>query len=76
MAVVEHVEAAIGMNDSIGDEAACIRGQFYSAIGFGLSLEKAFNQGKAALMLEGNRRRFYAKVIYKGWVRGKGHNNS
>lgn len=54
MAVVEHVEAAIGMNNSIGDEAACIfAAQFYSAIGFGLSLEKAFNQGKAALMLEG-----------------------
>ncbi|MFC5602693.1 CHAT domain-containing protein [Sporosarcina koreensis] len=53
-AVVQHVESAIGMNDSIGDEAARVfSAQFYSAIGFGLTLEKAFNQAKSALMLEG-----------------------
>ncbi|SCJ97210.1 CHAT domain [uncultured Clostridium sp.] len=53
MAVVEHVEAAIGMNKSIGDKAASVfAAQFYSSIGFGLSLQKAFNQAKAALMLE------------------------
>ncbi len=52
-AVVEHVEAAIGMSDSIGDDAARIfSSQFYSAIGFGKSVETAFEQGKAALMLE------------------------
>lgn len=54
VAVVEHVEAAIGMNTSIGDNAACVfASQFYSAIGFGLSVQKAFEQGKAMLMLEG-----------------------
>ncbi|MGB4589669.1 MAG: CHAT domain-containing protein [Clostridiaceae bacterium] len=53
-AVVQHVEAAIGMNTSIGDVAARIfAAQFYSAIGFGQSLEKAFGQAKSALMLEG-----------------------
>lgn len=53
-AVVEHVEAAIGMNTSIGDDAARVfAAQFYSAIGFGLSVKKAFEQAKAALMLEG-----------------------
>jgi len=52
-AVIGHVEAAIGMTTSIGDKAARIfAAQFYSAIGFGLSLRKAFDQGKAALMLE------------------------
>jgi len=52
-AVVEHVEAAIGMNDSIGDDAARVfASQFYSAIGFGKSVQTAFEQGKAALMLE------------------------
>lgn len=52
--VVEHVESAIGMNTSIGDDAARVfAAQFYSAIGFGYSLEKSFNQAKAALMLEG-----------------------
>jgi hypothetical protein len=53
-AVVQHVPAAIGMNTSIGDAAAQVfSAQFYSAIGFGLSVQKAFAQAKAALMLEG-----------------------
>lgn len=53
-AVVEHVDAAIGMKTSIGDEAARIfASQFYSAIGFGFSLETAFAQAKALLMMEG-----------------------
>lgn len=53
-AVVEHVETTIGMNKSIGDEAALtFSSQFYSAIGFGHSVDKAFEQAKALLMLEG-----------------------
>lgn len=52
-AVVEHIPAAIGMSTTIGDEAARVfAAQFYSAIGFGLSARKAFDQAKAALMLE------------------------
>lgn len=53
-AVVQHVDAAIGMNTSIGNDAARVfAAQFYSSIGFGFSIQKAFNQAKAALMLEG-----------------------
>lgn len=53
-AVTHHVEAAIGMNTSIGDDAARIfSSQFYSAIGFGLSVKKAFEQAKALVMMEG-----------------------
>lgn len=52
--VVQYVDAAIGMNTSIGDDAALVfAAQFYSSIGFGKNLEVAFNQAKAALMLEG-----------------------
>lgn len=52
--IVHDIEAAIGMNTSIGDEAARVfAANFYSAIGFGLSLQKAFRQAKAALMVEG-----------------------
>jgi hypothetical protein len=52
--VIRHVEAAIGMKTSIGDEAARIfSSQFYSAVGFGLSIQKAFDQAKALLMMEG-----------------------
>lgn len=52
--VVNYVDAAIGMSTSIGDEAACVfASQLYSAIGFGLSLQTAFRQAIAQLMLEG-----------------------
>jgi len=52
-AVTEHVEAAIGMKTSIGDEAARIfSSQLYSSIGFGFSVKKAFEQAKALLMME------------------------
>lgn len=53
-AVTSRVEAAIGMNTSISDKAARVfSAQFYSAIGFGHSIQKAFDQAKALVMLEG-----------------------
>ena len=53
-AVVEKVEAAIGMNTEIGDEAAIVfAAQFYSSIGFGLNLQQSFDQAKSALLLKG-----------------------
>lgn len=51
--VVTYIDAAIGMNKSIGDDAARIfSSQLYSAIGFGKSVNEAFRQAKAALMME------------------------
>lgn len=53
-AVVDHIDSAIGMSTSIGDEAACVfAAQLYSSIGFGRSLQTSFKQAIAALMLEG-----------------------
>lgn len=53
-AVVKHIAVAIGMTVEIGDDAARVfAAQFYSAIGFGKSVKQAFQQAKAALMLEG-----------------------
>jgi hypothetical protein len=53
-AIREIVDCTIGMNDEIGDEAAIsFAASFYRAIGFGCSVGQAFEQGKAALMLEG-----------------------
>lgn len=47
------IPAAIGMNTSIGDDAARVfSAQLYSAIGFGKSIGEAFGQAKVALMLE------------------------
>lgn len=52
-AVTKHVEASIGMNTSISDEAAQIfSSQFYSAISFGHSVKRAFDQAIALLMME------------------------
>lgn len=50
--IVDNIEASIGMNNSIGDQAAItFASQLYSSIGFGLSLEKAFQQAIFALKL-------------------------
>lgn len=51
--VVKCVDVAVGMSKAIGDRAACVfAAQFYSALGFGCSVQRAFNQAKAALILE------------------------
>ncbi len=51
--MTQHVDAAVGMATSIGDEAARnFSAQFYSAIGFGLSLQQAYNQAVAFLSAE------------------------
>ncbi|MGE4268193.1 MAG: CHAT domain-containing protein, partial [Deferribacterales bacterium] len=52
-AVTQDIEVAIGMSSSIEDTAAIkFAAQFYSSIGFGLSVQKAFDQSVALLMLE------------------------
>ena len=52
--VVQYVDTAAGMSISIGDKVACVFAiQFYSAIGFGHSLQIAFRQAIAQLTLEG-----------------------
>lgn len=51
--ITEHVEAAIGMSDSIKDGAARdFSAQFYSGIGFGRSVQQAFDQARALLLAE------------------------
>jgi CHAT domain-containing protein len=48
------VDFTIGMKDSISDEAAAtFAASFYRAIGFGRSIQEAFDQAKAALLLAG-----------------------
>ncbi|MFA9459017.1 hypothetical protein ACERJO_20015, partial [Halalkalibacter sp. AB-rgal2] len=50
----EHIDCAIGMNEAVYDDAAReFAAQFYSAIGFGKSVQNAFEQGKLALILAG-----------------------
>jgi hypothetical protein len=53
-AVTQHIDVAIGMKDAIRDDAAKVfAAQFYAAMGFGRSIQQAFDQGVAALLLEG-----------------------
>lgn len=53
-AVATVVPCVIGMKETIGDRAARVfAAAFYSALGFGRSVEVAFKQGVAALKLEG-----------------------
>ena len=53
-AIIEIVDCAIGMSCTIGDKAAItFAASFYRAIGFGRSVQEAFDQGKTALELEG-----------------------
>lgn len=52
--IVEVIDCAVGMSKTIGDEAAIVfAGSFYRALGFGLSVQDAFEQGRTALLLEG-----------------------
>lgn len=53
-AIAEVIDCVIGMSTTIGDEAAIIfADSFYRAIGFGRSIQAAFDQGKTAILLEG-----------------------
>ena len=48
------IDCVIGMHQAIGDQAAIIfAASLYQAIGFGRSVQNAYDQGKAALLLEG-----------------------
>lgn len=50
--ILRHVDATIGMTDSISDAAAkAFAAQLYSSIGFGLDLQTSFNQARAAVAL-------------------------
>jgi len=53
-ALVQIIGCVIGMNESIGDEAARVfASSFYRALGFGRSIQEAFDQGITSLLLEG-----------------------
>jgi hypothetical protein len=53
-AIVEVIDCAIGMKQEIGDEASiAFAASFYRAVGYGHSVNDAFEQGKVSLMLHG-----------------------
>ncbi len=53
-AIIGSIDCVIGMKAGIRNKAATVfASSFYRAIGFGRSIQDAFDQGKAALLLEG-----------------------
>lgn len=53
-ALAENADAVVGMGASIGDSAAItFAASFYRALGFGRTVEEAYSQAVASLMLEG-----------------------
>jgi len=53
-AISTTIDCTIGMNKPIGDETAIVfAASFYRALGFGRSVQDAFELGKVALLLEG-----------------------
>jgi len=53
-ALITCIDCVIGMKDSIRDDTAAVfASSFYCAIGFGRSIQEAFDQGTTALLLEG-----------------------
>jgi hypothetical protein len=53
-ALVETIDCVIGMKEGIRDDAAiAFASSFYRAVGFGRSLQEAFDQGVTSLLLEG-----------------------
>jgi len=53
-AICDNIECAIGMRAAVPDRTAIVfAAAFYRAIGFGQSVQAAFDQAKVALLLEG-----------------------
>ncbi len=53
-AITGEIDFAVGMTRAIGDDAATFAASFYRAIGFGRTIKEAFDQGIAALLLDGS----------------------
>ena len=52
-AITQVIDCAVGMNRAVGDEAAIkFAAAFYRAIGFGRSIQTAFDLGLSALMMD------------------------
>lgn len=53
LALIQIIDCVIGMKESISDDAAiAFASSFYRAIGFGRSIQEAFEQGRTSLLLE------------------------
>jgi hypothetical protein len=67
--IIEVIDCAVGMKRAIGDAAAIVfAASFYRALGFGRSVKEAFDQGVAALLLQGIRETDTPELLTKAGV--------
>lgn len=67
--IAEIIDCVIGMNATIADQAAIVfAASFYRAIGFGRSVQEAFEQGKVALLFEGKHGEGIPELLYRQGV--------
>jgi hypothetical protein len=68
-AISKRIDCTIGMRKSISDDAAILfSASFYRAIGFGKSVQNAFDQGCTSLALEGTREEKTPELIARARV--------
>lgn len=71
-AITSVIDCAIGMNVAIGDQAAIrFAASFYRALGFGRSVQDAFDQGVTSLMLEGIAEEHTPELMVREGVRAE-----
>jgi hypothetical protein len=72
LALAETIDVVIGMRESVHDDAAtAFAASFYRAIGFGRSLQEAFEQGITSLLLEGIPEEDIPELVIKKGVNAK-----
>jgi hypothetical protein len=68
-ALKEEIDSIIGMNESIGDEAAILfAAAFYRGIGFGRSIQTSFELGNVALLDLGRKDDEVPQLLHKKGV--------
>lgn len=68
-AITGEIDCAIGMRRAVGDAAAiAFAAAFYRAVGFGRSVQDAFNQGITSLLLEGIREENTPELLVRSGV--------
>ncbi|HEU4409690.1 MAG TPA: CHAT domain-containing protein [Polyangiaceae bacterium] len=71
-AIAEVVDCVVGMKTAIGDEAACkFAASFYRGLGFGGSVQDAFEQGLVAISLHNLGEESVPQLLVKKGVKAK-----
>lgn len=67
--VSQHVDCVVGMNGSIGDEAAIAFARaFYRGLGYGKSIKMAFDLGRSQIQIQGLREEQMPKLLSKSGI--------